>query len=143
MVGKRPWEVSADEVVIALRRNIAKLFNTRSEHSFATAWVSSLNPDVRYHYWTHGQWVGEPDVAASLQVWELPPGVEKLSKQQRKIMAMMSNGKRVSEVASILGISQSTVRTHIDAIKVKTCTSSMTEVIVTGVHCTKARGWFD
>ncbi len=72
-----------------------------------------------------------PEVA--VQLAEYSPRVE-LTEREREVLALMARGLRNKEMGAELGISEATVRTHVDNIVSKLQVNGRTEAVVAGLQ---------
>lgn len=69
-----------------------------------------------------------------LESAELEPGEEELTPRENEVLRMMTAGLSNREIASVLGISEHTVKFHITSIFGKLGTSSRTEAVTEGIR---------
>ena len=69
-----------------------------------------------------------------LESVELEPGDEELTPRESEVLRMLTEGLSNREIASVLGISEHTVKFHITSIFGKLGTSSRTEAVTEGIR---------
>jgi DNA-binding CsgD family transcriptional regulator len=69
-----------------------------------------------------------------LEEIELEPGEEELTPRETEVLRMLAEGLSNREIASILGISEHTVKFHITSIFGKLGTSTRTEAATEGIR---------
>jgi len=63
---------------------------------------------------------------------EAPNALQSLSARERQILQLVANGDNTSSVATRLGISESTVRTHVEKMRSKLGVNTRAAVVAEG-----------
>ena len=63
-----------------------------------------------------------------------PSSLQQLTKREKAILRLVAEGKANKEIASILNVSEGTVKSHVNAIMQKMNVSSRTEAALTAVR---------
>jgi len=57
-----------------------------------------------------------------------------LSAREREVLSLLASGKSNKDIASLLGITEATVKCHVSAILLRLNVSDRTEAVVTALH---------
>ena len=121
LVGTFPWEWVMPEVREQNRRTMLKVWATHETERYVIDWTNPHDPSVRRFFFHEVFWVGQESVSAIGVTWELPGELNHLSDSEMIVLEYLGEGMKAKEVASEMGVTPSTIYTHIERIQRKMC----------------------
>ncbi len=129
LIGKRPWDFVLEEDKIYIRGNITRIYEEGVDrHSFLYLYRFPDNPERQIFYHHELFWVGDGKSSVVTLVRELACDVRLLSDREHESFVLFGRGHGVKETAREIGVTISTIHSHLKKIRDKLHLDSNEEV---------------
>lgn len=128
----RPWEVCHHTDAEKTRLLYETVLNKKKLVMYCGTWANPSEPSIKRLYVCTAHWIGRSEITVALHATELPAEVARLSAREREILLHLGCGEPASEIAELLGVSESSVRTYMQRMREKLSLASVDDLVKLG-----------